>query len=523
MLTLNVPGTDAVQQHPPETRPKAVAEWLARLPFASPADTAQQLVMALHALNRHPLSADDRHALLALYRPVLARAAASLEVLHAETGVPPQAQQRQTGMLLCELHIEHSIGYKQLLLALTNRRFSRANPRRVAEVTARLLAALRDIQTACYLSYTPPPAGLWQEMHQIHTFALTAGLAGNAVDDAPAASLAYRQALLIALADPPRLNHAELIHTRLYLDSFAVLARLVAAPVAGHHGFPIRTDGDAAPSAFPAGPTPGGLWLDTDALCRHLHDSAIRLRTGETPRLAGLPPGMQSELSQALFRRLLKQWGNGVQRAFPRYPTRGSTVQIVATVSAIHRLLEPAPAAGQAPDEADSVSIQDVESQLAAPVAVNITQWSVINDSATGFALSGTPDAPLNLKVGNPLALRADAEAEWSLGVVRWLRMRDARQVELGVERLSPQIKPVWVRPLRGGHPARPEPALFVPGLAALKQNDRLLLPRHLYQIGMSAEVVHTAHPYTVTFGRRQTRTPSFDLVDFTLLTHEQP
>jgi len=524
MLILNVPGTDAVLQHTVETRPKAVAEWLDRLPFASPADTAQQLLIALYALNRQPLGADERHALLALYRPVVARAVASLETLLAESGVPPHAQQRQTGTLLRELQIEHSIGYKQVLLALSSRRFGRASPKRTAEVTARLLAALRDTQTACHLTYTPLPAGLWQEMHQVHAFAQASSLADTAVDDAPPPSLAYCQALLIALADPPHMSHAERVHTRLYLDQFAALAVLTTAPVAGHHGFPIRTDGDAPPSPFATGPAQGGLWLDTDALCHHLHDTAVRLRTGETPRRIGLPAGMESELSQTLCKRLLKQWSSGAQRAFRRHATPGSTVQMVAGVSAIHRLLEPVPQAARlVPDEADSLPNPDAEPVFAAPVVVSTTRWTVGNDSATGLALSGTPDAPLNLKVGDPLALRADAEAGWSLGVIRWIRMRDTRQVELGVERLSPQVQPVWVRPLRGHRKASPEPALFVPGLAALKQKDRLLLPRYLYQIGMDADVLHPPHQYTLTFGRRLAHTPSFDLIDFTVIEDEQP
>jgi len=70
--------------------------------------------------------------------------------------------------------------------------------------------------------------------------------------------------------------------------------------------------------------------------------------------------------------------------------------------------------------------------------------------------------------VGDALAVRVGDGAEWSLGVIRWTRMRDVRQVEFGVERLAPQIQPAWVRPLRGGKLA--EPALFVPGLSALSK-----------------------------------------------------
>lgn len=226
MFNFIVSEADPVLMQSVETRPKAVAEWLSHLPFASPTETAQQLVTALYALNRHPLDADNRHALLALYRPVLARAAASLEALLADSGVPPHAQQRQIGALLRELHIEHGFGYKQTMQTLTQRRFGRPNPKRMAEVGARLLAALHDVQVACDLTHAPPPAGLWKEMHQLHSFAQISNLADHAVDGAPSTSLAYCQALLFALADPPHMSHAELVHTRLYLDRFGGLAQL---------------------------------------------------------------------------------------------------------------------------------------------------------------------------------------------------------------------------------------------------------------------------------------------------------
>lgn len=516
MLALGVPRIDPAFPQTAETRPKAVSAWLAHLPYASPLETAQQLVTALYALNRRPLDETARYTLLALYRPVVARVSASLETLLAESGVPPRAQQRQIGVLLRELQIECSIGYKHLLLALTPRRFGRAHAKRIAEITAQLVAALRDIQTACYLTRSRLTAGLWQEMHTLHAYAQASNLADSSADDTPAPSLAYRQAVLIALADPPHMSHAEIIFTRRYLDQFAGLSQLCSAPVDMHRGISILIDGDTAPSHHAASQSPASLWLDTEALCRHLHETIIKLRGGATPRRVGLPPELESEFSQIICMRLLKQWSGGAARTYKRYATPDRMVQTVAGVSAIHHLLDRAPQATQLdPDEVDNQLIHIIEPSLAATAPANTIQWISNNDSAAGLALSGAPDAPLNMKVGDPLAVCVGDAAEWSLGVIRWTRMRDMRQVELGVERLSPQIQPAWVRLLRGGK--TPEPALFIPGLAALKQNDRLLLPRHLYQVGMDAEVWHTHHRYMLTFGRRVEHTPSFDLVDFTI------
>ncbi len=524
MLTLQVPATEnPALPLTVETEPRAAAEWLARLPFANLVDTAQQLVDALHALNRHPLGEDARYTLLALYCPAVARAAASLEALLAESGVPPHAQQRQTGMLLLELLTEFSLGYKHLLLALTKHAAAHNQEKRVAEVTARLLAALRDIQIAGYLTYSPPVQGLWREMHQIYRLAQDSGLADQVIYEVLPASLVYRQALLLALADPPHMSRAELAHTRLYLGKLGALAVLSPATAnPAHHGFAVATDSDRGPGLPVTRPEAGSLWLDTDALCRQLHEFTLRLRSGESPRRIGLPEEMQHELSQRLGKYLLKLWRTGAQRAFKRYPAPGTTMQMVAGVSAIHRMLEwePQPTELKASSE-DSVSIRNIEPLFAAPATVNASHWTISNDSAAGLALSGTPDAPLNLKVGDALGLCADDAATWSLAVIRWIRMLDARQVELGVERLSPQILPAWVRPLRGRRKASPEPALFVPGLPALKQPDRLLLPRHLYQPGMDAEVWHGSHQYTLSFGRRHENTPGFDLIEFNIITSE--
>lgn len=516
MLTLGVPRIDPAISRTLDSRPKSVSAWLGRLPFASPIESAQQLITALYALNRSPLDEATRHTLMQLYRPVVAHVCSNLEMLLAGAGVPPRAQQRQLGVLLRELQIEHSIGYKHLLLAQTQLRSGRVNASLLREIALRLMDALRDIQIACHLTRTVLTPGLWLELHALYAYLQSVNLADSAADNVPAPSLAYRQALLVALADPPRMNHTEITFTRFFLNQFAGLAQLCRAPVAMHRGFAIQTDGDTAPSHHAPEPGSGQHWLDTEALCRQLHETLVQLRDGESPRRMGLPPEMDDEFSLIIGKRLLKQWSSGAARTYKRYPTPGRPVQTVAGVSAIHRLLEKAEQATRPePVETDHHQIHIIEPSFAGAVVANMAEWISSNDSAVGIALSGAPDAPLNMKVGDALAVRVGDGTQWSLGVIRWTRMRDARQVEFGVERLSPQIQPAWVRPLRGGKLA--EPALFVPGLAALRQQDRLLIPCHLYQTGMDAEVHHAHHRYLLTFGRRFEHTPSFDLIDFTL------
>ncbi|OZA41395.1 MAG: hypothetical protein B7X81_14120 [Hydrogenophilales bacterium 17-61-76] len=387
----------------------------------------------------------------------------------AGAGVPPRAQQRQLGVLLRELQIEYSIGYKHLLLAQIQPRSGRINARRLAEVTARLMAALRDVQLACFLTRTVLIPDLWREMHALYAYVQRTRLADSATNDTPAPSLAYRQAVLLSLADPPHMSHAEILFTWRYLDQSAGLAQLGSLPVPTQLGFVIQTGGDTAPSPYTASQIAASLWLDSEALCSQLHATILQLRSGASPSRVGLPPEMEGEFSQSVCIRLFKHWSSGVARTYRRYPTPGRPVQTVAGVGAIHRMLEKTEQAARP----ESLETDPHQIHIVAP-------------SFTGVAAAST---------------------------VQWIS--DARQVELGVERLSPQIQPAWVRPLRGGKLA--EPALFVPGLASLRQNARLLVPHHLYQIGMDAEVRHAHRRYMLTFGKRFEHTPSFDLIDFTI------
>lgn len=519
MLDLSVPRTDIPQQPGKvETRPRETADWLERLPFASPVDTAQQLAMALYALNRRPLASEARLALLALYRPVVARAAGSLEALLLESGVPPRQQQRQIGVLLRELHNEHAIGYKQALHTLIDDSARTAAAPHLAEAASCLLAALHDVQAACHLTYVVTPAELWAEMHGVYRFARARQIESRASDTTPALETAYRQALLLALADPPRMSPTEILHARQIIRSFVHRTALGPTPADARAGFAIPVDGDVPPHHLAGTLHDSTLWLDTDGLCRHLRDVALRLRADATPASVGLPAHLDGRLCLTLIKRLARLWGPGARREFKRHAAPGSSVELVAGVSATHRLLEQAqhdPAA-----EAD-LAIGDTSLPLAP--SVNSSTWTVVNDSASGLALSGAPDAPLNLKVGDPVALRPTAvNGDWSVGAIRWIRMRDARQVELGIERLSPNVQPVWVRPLRGRRKASAEPALFLPGIAALRQGDRLLLPRHLYSKGLDAEVWHPPRQYLLTFERCLEHTAAFDLVEFNVFVDQQ-
>jgi cyclic-di-GMP-binding protein len=516
MLKLTVPDLGSTPSDAVETRPKMIRAWLERLPFASPVEAARQLIVALAEMNRTPLNDAARYRCLTLMHPVIMRLAAGLEPLLAESGIPPSRNSRQAGELLRELWLEFGYGYKQVLLSLIGKRSGLGGGQRFVDVTTRLLLAMRNLQFACYQTYSPPPRGLWREMHHLYLFAHEAGFADKAAaDNDVTASLVYRQALLMALADPHHLEPEALQQTRRYLKRHAALAQLTT-----HHDpcqnrcFLILSDADCPSSLALAGTTKRALGLRTDRLCQHLLEAEARLKTGDSPRTLGLSEGLRGEFGQNLLRRLQKSWSGRLPRAYRRHPPAVASLRLVAGVTAVHRML----VNQSSPEEAENpgtLTITGLDSVLAAAPTPQASTWHLINDSAGGLALTTRTETPLNLKIGDPLALQENTPGNWTLGVIRWIRMSDSREVEIGVERLSPQIEPVWIRPVRKRRFDRAEPALLVRGVPAQKRRDCLLLPRDLYRNSRDAELLHAQHLDCITFGHRVEQSPSYDLVEF--------
>ena len=514
-LTLSVPAIDPVQPHSVETRPKQVTEWLERLPFASPIDAAQQLLAALSGMNRMQLGEADRYKLLTLYRPAIARISQELETVLVDSGIPPLAKQRQMGAILHKLMTEQAYGYKLVLLALTKRRFALGKSKLLPELTTHTLSSLSGILSASYRIYSPPPVGVWLEIHHLYRFARESGMADTKVAKTGLSpSLVYRQALLLALADPYHMKSDELDHARLCLDKFGHLSELLVDNKP--HGFFIQTDHDHAIGTPPAMTGQEALWLRTKALCRHLHESTIKLKTGDSPRRIGLPNGMKAGLSQHLFVHLVKSWRAGARRAFKRFTIGGNDIRLITGVTAIYRMLD-RPVMPSMPVSNDTLILKDMDTGLVFNGIAEASTWRILNDSAGGLALTSTPGAPLNLKVGDAAAIQENGSGNWSLSVIRWIKMSDIQRVEVGIERLAPQVLPILVRPFRGHRNASPEPALFIPGFSTLHQQDRLLLPRHVYQGGMDAEVWHSDRQNNITFGRVLEQTGGFDLIEFSV------
>ena len=143
-------------------------------------------------------------------------------------------------------------------------------------------------------------------------------------------------------------------------------------------------------------------------------------------------------------------------------------------------------------------------------------RWRIVNDSASGLAISAHAQEVAQVRMGNPVALREEnAEGTaWMLGVIRWGKMSKGQVVVAGVEKLSPNATSVVLRFPEGTAANLGQPALLIPANPALQTDERLLLPQGLYKRGRTADMWHKGERRRIGLGSLVEQTPFFDLVE---------
>lgn len=500
-LTLYTPKPEQALQQVPETRQQIVAEWLKRLPEANPEEAAQRLLAELGRLNRSELDEDLRSRLSLLYEPAAQRLIEALIATLPENGTPQSPVHRQAANLAYELSVELSYAWKLVCLGMQQRRslFGGVKARQTALV--HLLAALSGQICTSYRSYTTPPIYSWHELHQVRTAIAEEGLNDmpSVNDRSPDAT--YKCTILLALAHPFRFTRPEIETTLAYLEKFGHLVELAETGKGKKSVFRIDTGADAPSISDDSEDVPAALTLDTHALCKHLRGLIVKLKAGEDFRNLGFVDVQQKLNGLHLLTRLHQSWRGNVKRGFTRYTPGQSYVDVISGIPAIHRLFE----VKQKP-----IATPASDGQVAR------SRWRIVNDSASGLAMSAHAQEVAQVRMGNPIALREEnaTASNWMLGVIRWGKMSKGQTVVAGVEKLSPKAASVVLRFPEGTAANVGQPAVLIPANPALQTDERLLLPQGIYQHGRTADMWLGGEHRRIGLGSLVEQTPFYDLVE---------
>ncbi len=486
---------------------KATNAWFSALPMANIGETARQIFNALVDCNRMEMSQVIRARVTEQFREPVAYLCKNLERHYVDLGMPLSAKGRKTVSLALELQSELAVGYKIIIEGLLSGDPQHFDEKLLVIALHRALYHLGQVLFQSALAYGPWPAGVWREINGIYAYAAQNQVHGVPVKDSLDGAKGrgntiedlYKALTIFAASDPLRLRQT--YSKQVYSEAMGWGRQVQIRPAAPEDNaaglFNIDLLGDLPPVHNTLrSPTENrrGRIIDLRALVRSLREEFERQQGTEKGSNGG-----EVQLSRPLYRQLIATWTKPPERRFMRTHLNFELHLAVGLSALYSALQEPEPAAKprgplQSGDRdpaqsmsprvptwaagirSDSLSLAPPELGLAgAPVprstipAPNEPQaqeasndWAknaapeverpphpanTINESAGGYCIRWTGEQTPRVKVGDVIGIQsASNPKQFGVGLIRWLKQDPARDLEVGLEILTPRCRSAELR-----------------------------------------------------------------------------
>lgn len=534
---LHVPEQLEAEKGGFDVRAKQVAAWIQSLPLGDTEETARKLYAVLAQVNRIDLDPGSRLRMMEQLEEPLHYASASLKKQFQGKSFPLSTRSLKAVDKTMALLTERSYAYKIAVIGLLQKPglFHKGS---LQEAIYYGLLALKDILLTTYQIYAPVPAYLWFELHRLYALAEERGLESKPFKRKEAKTSiaeAYKQALLLSIANPYHLRTQEIIRIHNCSEDWCRYTEIKKPDpremVTSQYAAVLNTD--APPVHLNLLKTLDGKHtrlLDITGLLLH-----IRSLLGQDSR-DSLFQQMESNFQPdaVLLKRLLVSWEARKKRNFSRSP-QGDAIDVSIGLNGTHflieaesreeldRLLEPVEHLVEPEEEINPLDIihtqfsiepttgefkagflrdRDVKQRThttelqGADVSVGLpaptyerNSLKTVNVSAGGYCLLWDHDRSSNAQVGELVGLRETShhdDGSWRIGVVRWMQYVRDKGVKIGIEILSPNASPIYTRTLKRNSRTNLQEysCLSLPEIRTMHQPASLLTPTLHYKVG---------------------------------------
>ncbi|MBT9498041.1 MAG: hypothetical protein IV103_12460 [Zoogloea sp.] len=352
-----------------------------------------------------------------------------------------------------------SAGYDESLDEIRHRlvRGSRHSPE---SISAGALDILGEQLTISHLAGNSAPFEFWLHAHAFFRDSRPDAFADSAHGNIAGA---YKYLLSFSASQPEGLTGHELCWLAEYLTDNADSTAITTTPPGEDElgWFWIDPDQDTPPISISRREPPnvdGLIYFSAEELARRATALIDQLES-DGPAPAGLPQGLERAEAATLLRRVRDYWACPPKREHSRRRNQYA-VRVCCGLEPIWKMLREAGSARQ---------------------TRHASEWMVVNESPTGYAIMQVTGTANDLSPGMALALRRNDDDLWTLCVVRWIRTETPEQIELGLQVIANTAKPVTVG-FRNVNQTRPmRPALVLPPVAALGRGQSILAPAGTY------------------------------------------
>jgi hypothetical protein len=480
----------------PELSPNAAPEfvdaasckaWLEHVPLANVGVAQQQLLGQLVELNRFPISAANRLAVMETLREAVnfvqieqAKRFTNRALPLAEAEV---AVFRDTDALWAQMRLSY---LRCLDSAASGDTALRAQG---ALLCQRLLAYTGLKMFHHYRAYREVPAEDWRALHEAYAKAEELEVSEEAVKDflnrdvhETSPRIAYARAVLMHMSNPNELAQRQLTFIAFLLERWATKLEVLRDPIDEGDGLPLVADlaGERCPERVAGAPPQarsGIRYLDARKLAKSLKSRVGLLRKGESPAQLSLGEDCVQPSCEQLLVFLFRQWCQPKAARVERCPA-ADAAKVSSGMQAIHYALS-----------GKSFRNPGERRELTGFV---LEEWQIEDESAQGLRMVRRAASPgERLGHGQLVAVRAGDARNFMLGQVRWLMGAENGDLSAGV-RLLPGV-PQAIALRATGLNVQDEkyvPALSLSAVPALNAPASLVLPSGWYKLKRVIELM---------------------------------
>lgn len=443
-------------------RTAPVLDWLASNLSADADLELATLVRHLEELGRSDVSRSQLHRCLDLLHSRSMAISRQFRERLSGASLPLTLGLHRSATRLVSALGKLATGHEEVLNEIRHRlvRTLRRNP---ATISAKALELLGEQLTIAHLAGNSAPYEFWLKAHALYAGSGSEAEPGHGNEAPESAKAAYKYLLAFSAAHPEGLTGREICWLSDFLASNASSTSIrYSAPGEDELGwFWLDPDQDTQPMSIHRRNPP-----DVDGLLYFSGEELARRATSLIDRLEGdgpLPPdfhaGLERGEAATLLRRVREYWACPPRREHSRRRSQYG-VRVCCGLDTIWKMLRDPGLPHQ---------------------ALYSSEWMVVNESPTGYAIMQVTGTANDLNAGMALALRRSDEEPWTLCVVRWIRTETPEQIELGLQVLANSAKPVTVG-FRNANRTRPmSPALVLPPVHALGRQQAILAPAGTY------------------------------------------
>jgi len=363
-------------------------------------------------------------------------------------------------------------------------------------------------------AYAPGSKSAWRNLHALHRIARVEGNAApdlDSTDDSP--HHLYVKTLLLAHAEPVQMAPGELDRVRFFLDRYAGLTELMdctrlSMQCEAREGcFLIRKDEEGPGRSLQKWHNiqvqSGDHLLDCGPLLKKMRSQIDALEHGALPSKIGLPSVAHRPQYAVMMKNLLTMWGAPPSRRSHRQLFK-PRVEIAVGLDDLWLLLDGATHKRRRDDPAQPAD--DTR-------AVELSEWSVTNESPTGFALLYLNGESSVLTVGALVGVRSQDRSKVHICLARRLISGDLRRAELGLQKLAPFAVPTmisWSGSAAANKP--PARAIVLPRVPSLEGEAAVIVTSNVLRSGKRVPFVLDGQRLTYITGAPIERCAAYEI-----------